>query len=176
MDTVYQRSQRQFCLLSIRDKIQLLRQNVLQHKMVDRNELTLAENAFLTQWKCNVKTAANRQIRPTRSTNQFVIIASVATLCIALAGIHLNGLIERITGVRCIMPNNYLIWEATRPESDCQFCSGIARPLILQNISRDDFYVSIANKMTRLNRSCGQCSEFSFYFCIFSNMHIRQDR
>lgn len=27
-----------------------------------------------------------------------------------------------LLGVRCFVPNNYLVWEATRPISDCRFC------------------------------------------------------
>lgn len=27
-----------------------------------------------------------------------------------------------LLGVRCFLPNNYLVWEATRPISDCGFC------------------------------------------------------
>lgn len=36
----------------------------------------------------------------------------------------LASLIEVILGTRCIVPNNYLVWEATRPLSDCDFCRG----------------------------------------------------
>lgn len=137
-----QRFQRHFFLLSIRNKVQLLRRSVLQRQMINANELLRAENAFVTQWKRDDKNANKRRARSIFPINTFVITLSMVMLCIALAGIHMNGLVERISGIRCIVPNNYLIWEATRPESDCQFCSGIDRPLILQNISRDDFYVS----------------------------------
>lgn len=37
----------------------------------------------------------------------------------------LASFIEVILGTRCIVPNNYLVWEATRPLSDCDFCRGM---------------------------------------------------
>lgn len=46
---------------------------------------------------------------------------------------------EYILGIRCFVPSNYLIWEATRPVSDCSYCRGIDRPLILPNMTRDAF-------------------------------------
>ncbi|CAG9818916.1 unnamed protein product [Phaedon cochleariae] len=42
-------------------------------------------------------------------------------------------------GVRCIIPNNYFIWEATRPISNCDFCSNVSHPTVLSNISQDSF-------------------------------------
>ncbi|XP_055378423.1 uncharacterized protein LOC129610094 [Condylostylus longicornis] len=44
-----------------------------------------------------------------------------------------------LLGVRCFVPNNYLVWEATRPISDCRFCSQVKGPLILQNLTREEF-------------------------------------
>lgn len=136
-----QQSQRQLVLATIRRKIHLLRRNVVQLNLISSNDLTVAENEFFEQSKYQ----ANRQnnaARPYRSIKKLVIIASIITLCVAFIAIHLNGMIGRIFGVRCFLPNNYLVWEATRPESDCQFCSGIKQPVILQNITRDKFYVS----------------------------------
>lgn len=54
----------------------------------------------------------------------------------------LNKLFEHILGIRCFVPNNYLVWEATRPKSDCSFCRGYDRPIILPNMTREDFAVS----------------------------------
>ncbi|XP_023014905.2 uncharacterized protein isoform X2 [Leptinotarsa decemlineata] len=44
-----------------------------------------------------------------------------------------------LLGVRCIVPNNYFIWEATRPITDCNFCSNTLEPIILSNITKNDF-------------------------------------
>ncbi|XP_065083067.1 uncharacterized protein LOC135705324 [Ochlerotatus camptorhynchus] len=51
----------------------------------------------------------------------------------------LASFIEVILGTRCIVPNNYLVWEATRPLSDCDFCRGVQGPIILSNLSREQF-------------------------------------
>lgn len=47
--------------------------------------------------------------------------------------------ISFLLGVRCFLPNNYLVWEATRPISDCEFCKGVRAPLILANLTREEF-------------------------------------
>lgn len=47
--------------------------------------------------------------------------------------------ISFLLGVRCFLPNNHLVWEATRPISDCEFCKGITAPLILRNLTREEF-------------------------------------
>lgn len=47
--------------------------------------------------------------------------------------------ISFLLGVRCFLPNNYLVWEATRPISDCEFCKGVRAPLILANLTMEEF-------------------------------------
>lgn len=47
--------------------------------------------------------------------------------------------INYLLGIRCILPNNYFIWEATRPISNCNFCTNVSEPVILSNLSRDEF-------------------------------------
>lgn len=42
-------------------------------------------------------------------------------------------------GIKCILPNNYLVWEATRPVTDCNICSNLSSALILPNVSRAEF-------------------------------------
>lgn len=54
----------------------------------------------------------------------------------------LNKLFEHILGMRCFVPNNYLVWEATRPKSDCSFCRGYDGPIILPNMTKEEFEVS----------------------------------
>lgn len=44
-----------------------------------------------------------------------------------------------LLSVKCFLPNNYLVWEATRPISDCGYCRNVQGPLVLQNISRKEF-------------------------------------
>lgn len=46
-----------------------------------------------------------------------------------------------IMGIRCFVPNNYIIWEASRPITDCNYCRSINRPIILFNATQDEFSV-----------------------------------
>lgn len=59
-------------------------------------------------------------------------------------------LFEHILGIRCFVPNNYLVWEATRPKSDCSFCMGYERPVILPNMTRQEFLVSRRDTLSLL--------------------------
>lgn len=39
----------------------------------------------------------------------------------------------------CLLPNNYLVWEFTRPVSNCDYCRGVEAPLILPNLTKKEF-------------------------------------
>lgn len=49
------------------------------------------------------------------------------------------GLINVLLGIRCLVPHNYFTWEATRPLSDCLFCSNLTQVLELPNVTREQF-------------------------------------
>lgn len=51
----------------------------------------------------------------------------------------LDILVDNTLGIRCVIPNNYFIWEATRPVTDCSICENVTEVLSLQNISRENF-------------------------------------
>lgn len=57
-------------------------------------------------------------------------------------------IVNSLLTARCLLPSNYLVWEATRPISDCSYCRNVTKPIILQNITREDFKVNI--KLTRI--------------------------
>lgn len=71
----------------------------------------------------------------------FIYCISIV-LGIFIATPFANHFWEYFIGIRCLVPNNYLVWEATRPVSDCSFCDGIRRPLILPNLTQAEFAVS----------------------------------
>lgn len=52
--------------------------------------------------------------------------------------LHIN-IIKSIRGTRCLIPNNYLIWEFTRPVSNCDYCRGVTAALILPNLTKEEF-------------------------------------
>lgn len=77
------------------------------------------------------------------SLNRVSFLFGVSIIFIICVGTPLvNRLFEHVLGVRCFVPNNYLVWEATRPKSDCTFCRGLDGPIILPNLTRDEFAVS----------------------------------
>ncbi|XP_024085667.1 uncharacterized protein LOC106662927 isoform X2 [Cimex lectularius] len=49
----------------------------------------------------------------------------------------LDVVVKQALGVKCILPNNYFVWEATRPLADCRICQ--TDVLYLDNVTRKDF-------------------------------------
>ncbi|KAF7274772.1 hypothetical protein GWI33_012558 [Rhynchophorus ferrugineus] len=66
-------------------------------------------------------------------------IISISVLLFLLPTLYYINVLSIIFGIRCILPNNYFVWEATRPISNCTFCSNVSKPIVLQNISKQDF-------------------------------------
>lgn len=76
-----------------------------------------------------------RQNKPWGS--RIVLVTSLLTLLISVC--YKFNVISFMLGVRCVVPNNYFIWEATRPISDCSFCSNVTQALVLPNVTREEF-------------------------------------
>lgn len=129
---------------TIQHKIHELRTNALNTNLINANELFDVEDALFVKWKMQSNYVLKYLMydsKKSERSNRFVIFTVLTVICILIAAINFN-VFEYVLGIRCFVPNNYLIWEATRPESDCRFCIGIEKPLILQNMSRDEFLVS----------------------------------
>lgn len=76
----------------------------------------------------------------TTSYSVFVITFIVAIVtCIYWEGGYFITIMNYIFGVRCLVPNNYFIWEATRPISNCNFCKNLSKPILLPNVTRETF-------------------------------------
>ncbi|KAI8439911.1 hypothetical protein MSG28_001371 [Choristoneura fumiferana] len=76
--------------------------------------------------------------------NEAVNKANNRKLVVAIVVVFLSVVISVIVGnsvlsVRCLLPNNYLVWEATRPLADCGYCANVTKPIILRNVSRRNF-------------------------------------
>ncbi|EAA05078.4 AGAP011086-PA, partial [Anopheles gambiae str. PEST] len=69
-----------------------------------------------------------------------IVYSAIFVVVLFIITPFLAGFLELALGMRCIVPNNYLIWEATRPVSNCDFCRGVDRPIILQNLTREEFH------------------------------------
>lgn len=67
---------------------------------------------------------------------------SLIAVCVLLSIVIVYSDVWRYAaGVRCLLPNNYLIWEATRPISDCAYCQQTegATATIVRNVSAGSF-------------------------------------
>lgn len=51
----------------------------------------------------------------------------------------LDKLVETTLGVRCVIPNNYFVWEATRPVTDCSMCANLSQVIQLDDCDREQF-------------------------------------
>ncbi|XP_011862601.1 PREDICTED: uncharacterized protein LOC105559128 [Vollenhovia emeryi] len=49
------------------------------------------------------------------------------------------SIIGSFQGTRCLLPNNYLVWEFTRPITNCDYCRDVEAPLILPNLTKEEF-------------------------------------
>ncbi|XP_052133031.1 uncharacterized protein LOC127752255 [Frankliniella occidentalis] len=75
-----------------------------------------------------------------------VVLSVTVPVCVVLVGLILavlglfsEDIVNTALGVRCVVPNNFLVWEATRPIADCNICRGITDVLQLHNVSRLEF-------------------------------------
>ncbi|CAG9770953.1 unnamed protein product [Ceutorhynchus assimilis] len=76
--------------------------------------------------------------KPKKSLKTHIIIyTAIATLLISI--LYNCNAFSFVYGIRCIIPNNYFIWEATRPISDCSFCSTLTEAIELSNVTREEF-------------------------------------
>ncbi|KAH0554393.1 uncharacterized protein LOC123263394 [Cotesia glomerata] len=53
--------------------------------------------------------------------------------------LSLNFSIHFVFEKRCFIPNNYFVWEFTRPVSNCDYCRGVINALIMNNLTREEF-------------------------------------
>lgn len=76
---------------------------------------------------------------PRTATSYFRLTLLFTVITTVLCVLYQCHFLEYAQGVRCIIPNNYFIWEATRPISNCQFCLNISEAIILENVTREEF-------------------------------------
>lgn len=78
-----------------------------------------------------------------KNDKDFLIISIYSAFLLLFCFLYQNGtftsLYKQALGVRCVIPNNYFIWESTRPLSSCDFCLNITEPIILYNVTRNEF-------------------------------------
>jgi hypothetical protein len=75
-----------------------------------------------------------------RHAGWIVAVTLVGAVVVSiLLKVIFDSLMKNTLGTRCLLPNNYFIWEATRPETDCSMCKDVKSVLVFGNITRDEF-------------------------------------
>lgn len=88
----------------------------------------------------------NDLLLPNSSKHPNILYAiAILVVSVTLAILVIQPFVAYVLGIRCFIPNNYLVWEATRPISDCAYCRDVKRPLILPNMTREQFLVYITH-------------------------------
>lgn len=67
----------------------------------------------------------------------------ISLIIVSILTVVVSSIVHNILTARCLVPLNYLVWEATRPLADCDYCVNITKPIILQNVTRHDFKVRV---------------------------------
>lgn len=128
-----------------------LHKNALKSNLVNENDLY--EAIFVNGKSNNSGQNGCRNKLPHRYANdnlyQVILFSIIVLLCLIVGTPIVKYLIDQILGIRCFVPNNYLIWEATRPISNCHFCQGITGPLILPNMTQEEFLVQRKKKLKK---------------------------
>ncbi|PZC75726.1 hypothetical protein B5X24_HaOG205700 [Helicoverpa armigera] len=74
----------------------------------------------------------------TKRTNKKLIAGIISAFIILVLSV---SFLNSILSARCLLPSNYLVWEATRPLADCSYCENVTKPIILWNVTRQEFAV-----------------------------------
>lgn len=89
----------------------------------------------------NDRARCNKHIVFAALHSRKILLASVLSIFLAAAVqfAAFDYLLKHAYGTRCIVPNNYFVWEFTRPVSDCEFCRDVDSALVLPNVTREEF-------------------------------------
>lgn len=113
--------------------------------------------------------------------NKKFILLLLLSLLYAIEGNCVDYIYKQVQGTRCLVPNNYLIWEFTRPVSNCDFCRGIDSALILNNLTRSQFvdyaYSSrpIIVKKAATNWLASKVFSLQFFRSLYDNINGAYD-
>ncbi|KAG7295923.1 hypothetical protein JYU34_021013 [Plutella xylostella] len=81
---------------------------------------------------CNYNVTVEQQ----KSSKKIVIFVVVFIFLLLTVS---SNVVDSFLSARCLFPSNYLIWEATRPLADCNYCINVTKPVVLRNITRREF-------------------------------------
>lgn len=121
----------------LHQKLNSLHGAVLSSGKVTEQELLEAYRQYQDDGEIRMPVQEENPERQNQRVRLF--FGSAILLFILVATPLISIVLEHIISVRCLLPNNYLVWEATRPVSDCDFCRGVQGPLIFGNLSQEEF-------------------------------------
>lgn len=114
-------------------------QLLIKTELTDLNEEFLKFGHNLHELKNAIRNESQKCTSPNRKLISVLISVSIVIFCIFYQCGIFDILSKHALGVRCIIPNNYFVWEATRPISDCQFCTNVTEPILLYNATKEQF-------------------------------------
>ncbi|KAJ6647456.1 hypothetical protein Bhyg_02679 [Pseudolycoriella hygida] len=109
---------------------------------VIRPELDKIHNEILKHPEITVADlydAYKKSLESEDSRENIIFSAIGMIFFIVIAVPIVNYVFAFILGIRCFIPNNYVVWEATRPIANCAYCQHVRGPLILPNMTREEF-------------------------------------
>ncbi|KAK0158135.1 hypothetical protein PV328_009176 [Microctonus aethiopoides] len=117
---------------------------IVREAFLTVNNEYLRRGAQLKYLKCAVKLINNEKTKEINDNyfKRLIFIATIISLIIAVFFYNPKIdyiLTQYIYETRCFIPNNYLVWEFTRPISNCDFCRGIDSPLNFENLTKEEF-------------------------------------
>ncbi|XP_029660460.1 uncharacterized protein LOC115233948 [Formica exsecta] len=105
-----------------------LTENYIQHGA------TMNDLKSITMTIDNAKSVKNCSF-----TKKILVVLFVLLLyCLFNRCLNTN-IIKTFQETRCLLPNNYLVWEFTRSISNCDYCRDVKAPLILPNLTKEEF-------------------------------------
>jgi len=155
-------------------------------EFIERTFLKLIENyiqhgAVINDLKSitmtvNTKSAKNRSFAATRP-KKLLVMLFVPFLYGILNTYFYTNIIKSFQGTRCLLPNNYLVWEFTRPITNCDYCRDIEAPLILPNLTKEEFrfYSYSSRPMIIKNAAYDWSAHKEFTLEFFRNLYERTE-
>ncbi|XP_066603810.1 uncharacterized protein [Prorops nasuta] len=83
------------------------------------------------------KEVATNNIQYLRKSFVALVILLFSSCCLRYS--YIDEVIRSFYGTKCFVPNNYFVWEFTRPVSNCDYCRTVESALILSNLTKDTF-------------------------------------
>ncbi|XP_078051106.1 uncharacterized protein LOC144477302 [Augochlora pura] len=106
------------------------------------------------------------------SKKVFLVLFAPIFCTIFLKYLYID-IVKSVRGTRCLVSNNYLIWEFTRPISNCDYCKDVTTALILPNLTREEFeeYAYSSRPMVIKNAAGNWPASKVFSWKFFKNLY-----